>query len=304
MRVAVVMGGNSSERLISIKSGNAVVLALEKENIEVFSCIYKGNIKDYISKLKAFDVVFLALHGGEGENGKIQEILERENIVYTGSKPKPSALAMDKSMAKKIMVENNIPTPAWRFFEDEKIFRMCKDKKIEFDFPFVVKPNSEGSTLGLTIVKSSRELDGAVDKASSCNNGLLFEEYIPGRELAIGVLGNKTLPCVEIIPSHDHYDFDCKYQEGMSKYICPAELSQGLANKLAQSALSVHEILGCSHYSRIDFRLTEKNSFFCLEINTLPGLTQTSLLPMAATAIGINFSQLIKKLCRMAIDGK
>ncbi len=302
MKVAVLMGGNSSERLVSLKSGEAVVTTLKERDIDVYACIYDGNINDYIPRLKEFDVVFLALHGGEGENGKIQEIFEREQIIYTGSKPSASALAMDKSAGKSLMVENNIPTPAWRFFDNKNTFK--SQKKNELSFPVVVKPNSEGSTVGLTIVKSPKELEKAVNKASSYDGGILFEEYIPGREFAIAILGNDALPCIEIIPSHDHYDYECKYQRGMSKYICPAELPEDLGSKLAQSALSFHKTLGCRHYSRTDFLFTEENQFFCLEINTLPGLTKTSLLPMAAKAVGISFGQLIQKLCRMAIDEK
>ncbi|MFL3050063.1 MAG: D-alanine--D-alanine ligase [Candidatus Neomarinimicrobiota bacterium] len=302
MKVAVLMGGNSSERLVSLKSGEAVVTTLKERDVDVYTCIYDGNINDYIPRLKTFDVVFLALHGGEGENGKIQEIFEREKIIYTGSKPSASALAMDKSAAKRLMIENNIPTPAWRFFDNKNTFK--RQKKNELSFPVVVKPNSEGSTVGLTIVQSPKELEKAVNKASSFDGGILFEEYIPGREFAIAILGNDALPCIEIIPSHDHYDYECKYQGGMSKYICPAELPADLGSKLAQSALSFHKTLGCRHYSRTDFLLTEENRFFCLEINTLPGLTKTSLLPMAATAVGISFGQLIQKLCRMAIDEK
>jgi|TARA_B100000686_G_C16799894_1_gene985163 D-alanine-D-alanine ligase len=302
MKVAVLMGGNSSERLVSLKSGEAVIMALKERNIDVYTCIYDGNISDYIPRLKAFDVVFLALHGGEGENGKIQKILEREQIIYTGSKPSASALAMDKSVSKRFMIENNIPTPAWHFIDNKNILK--RHKKIEFGFPVVVKPNSEGSTIGLSIVQYPKELEKAMKKASSSDGGILFEEFIPGRELAIAILGNDALPCIEIIPSHDHYDYECKYQGGMSKYICPAELPAELASKLAQSALLLHKALGCRHYSRTDFRLSQENNFFCLEINTLPGLTKTSLFPMAAKAFGISFGQLIQKICRMAIDEK
>ena len=302
MKIAVLMGGNSAEREVSLHSGEAVVGALQRTGTDVFACDYEGDIRNYLANLVEADVVFMALHGGEGENGTVQRILEEESIVYTGSGPDASALAMDKLASKKLMVENELPTPGWDFFSSSEDFEAFGEKNR--NYPLIVKPNGEGSTVGLTIVKSEAKLLPAVQTAEKCNSGILLEEYIPGRELTIGILGEETLPCIEILPSHDHYDYECKYTAGMSNYICPAEMPAALASQLAQSSLAIHNLLSCRHYSRVDFRLTPEDSFFCLEVNTLPGLTDTSLVPKAASIMGISFEDLVLKLCEMALHGK
>ncbi|MEE2877043.1 MAG: D-alanine--D-alanine ligase [Candidatus Neomarinimicrobiota bacterium] len=302
MKVVVLMGGNSAEREVSLNSGNAVVSALRLTSADVSGCIYEDKIEDYLEELVGADVVFLALHGGEGENGEVQRILEREGIVYTGSGPDASAVAMDKNASKKLMIENELPTPAWCFFHNSEEYDLSFAD--ELGYPMIVKPNREGSTVGLSIVHSEANLKSAIEEADSCGGGVILEEYIPGRELTVGILGNISLPCIEIIPSHDHYDYECKYTSGMSDYICPADLPAALASQLSQTSLTMHQIVGCRHYSRVDFRLSPENSFYCLEVNTLPGLTDTSLVPKAAAVLEMSFTELILKLCRMALDDK
>ena len=229
-------------------------------------------------------------------------MFDAEGIVYTGSGPEASALAMDKNSSKLLMVENELPTPRWHFFENGD--QADPDSGGDLGYPLVVKPNGEGSTVGLSIVRSETDLLPAIEKADGCGSGVILEQYIPGRELTVGILGgDEALPCIEIVPSHDHYDYECKYTSGMSHYVCPADLPAALASQLSQTSLAMHEILGCRHYSRIDFRLSPENSFYCLEVNTLPGLTDTSLVPKAAAEVGISFEQLIVKLCRMALNG-
>jgi len=302
VKIAVLMGGNSAEREVSLHSGEAVVEALQRSGTNVFACDYEGDIRNFLSKLAEADVVFMALHGGEGENGTVQGVLEEENIVYTGSGPDASALAMDKVASKKLMVENELPTPDWEFFTSCEDFEASGEKNR--NYPLIVKPNGEGSTVGLTIVKSEAELLPAVQTAEKCDSGILLEEYILGRELTVGILGKEALPCIEILPLHDHYDYECKYTAGMSNYICPAEISAALASQLAQSSLAIHNLLGCRHYSRVDYRLSPEGSFFCLEVNTLPGLTDTSLVPKAAAVVEISFKDLVLKLCTMALHGR
>ena len=301
MKIAVLMGGNSAEREVSLHSGEAVVEALQGSGIDVFTCDYEGDIRNFLSKLSGADVVFMALHGGEGENGIVQGVLEEESIIYTGSGPDASVLAMDKVASKKVMIENDIPTPDWEFFTSCENFEASGEKNR--NYPLIVKPNGEGSTVGLTIVKSEAELLPAVQIAEKCGSGILLEDYIPGRELTIGILGEEALPCIEILPLHDHYDYECKYTAGMSNYICPAEMSTVLASQLAQSSLDIHNLLGCRHYSRVDYRLSPEGSFFCLEVNTLPGLTDTSLVPKAAAVMETPFEDFVLKLCTMALHG-
>ena len=302
MKVAVLMGGNSAEREVSLHSGRAVVSVLRSTSVDVFDCVYDGNIRDYLTQLATADVVFMALHGGEGENGEVQQVFDEKGIIYTGSGPEASSLAMDKNTSKQLMVENELPTPEWLFFENDDWATI--DSKGDFGYPLIVKPNGEGSTVGLSIVRSEADLIPAMEKANESKSGIILEEYIPGRELTVSILGDEALPCVEIIPSHDHYDFECKYTTGMSSYICPADLPAALASQLSKTSLAIHEIIGCRHYSRADFRLSPENSFYCLEVNTLPGLTDTSLVPKAAEVLGISFKELTLKLCRMALDDR
>tara|TARA_Y100000590_G_scaffold365043_1_gene423713 strand:- start:2680 stop:3588 length:909 start_codon:yes stop_codon:yes gene_type:complete len=302
VKVAVLMGGNSAEREVSLHSGRAVVSALRSASVDVFDCIYDGDIRDYLTQLAKADVVFVALHGGEGENGEVQQVFDEEGLLYTGSGSEASALAMDKNASKQLMIENELPTPEWLFFENDDWANV--GAKNDLVYPLVVKPNGEGSTVGLSIVRSAADLVPAIEKANECKSGIILEEYIPGRELTVGILGDEALPCVEIIPTHDHYDYECKYTSGMSNYICPAGLPAALASQLSQTSLAMHDILGCRHYSRADFRLSPENSFYFLEVNTLPGLTDTSLVPKAAEVLGISFKELIVKLCGMALNGR
>lgn len=301
VKVAVLMGGNSAEREVSLNSGKAVVEALRRTGTDVEEFSYEGDVREVLPSLADADVVFLALHGGDGENGAVQRILENEGIVYTGSDPDASALAMNKLESKRVMIENNLPTPPWEFYEDAESFQ--GSTSTDRQYPLIVKPNAEGSTVGLTLVTSEADLSPAVRLANQFGNGVLLEQYIPGRELTVGTLGDEALPSVEIIPSHDYYDYECKYTSGMSNYICPAETSAAIASKLAQTSLTIHAALGCRHYSRVDFRLSPENRFYCLEVNTLPGLTATSLVPKAAAAVGLSFEELVLKICRMALDG-
>lgn len=300
LQLIILCGGNSSEREVSLSTGKAIYDCLKASlNVELLQ--YENNIEDYIPQLKKTDLVFIALHGGEGENGEIQSLFEKNGIQYTGSDSKSSALAMDKNATKIIGEKLNISTPNWLMYNKNENIEKLKIDIAKIGFPIVVKPSNEGSTVGLSIVKTENECEQALNLALQYSDEIMVEAFIPGRELTVGILGNEYLPIVEIIPEHDIYDYDCKYKLGMSEYICPAEIDNVVAEKMQKDALNLHKGLSCRHYSRIDYRLNEKGEYYMLEINTLPGMTCTSLIPKAGKANNISFEELLKEIIRLAI---
>ena len=299
LNLIILCGGNSSEKEVSVSTGNAIYNSL-RETYQAKLIKYSGNIEDYLIQLKSADLVFNALHGGDGENGVIQSFFEKHNIKFTGSDSESSKIAMDKNLTKSIAVENYIHTPKWVMSENSD-FEAQINEILNLGFPLVVKPANEGSTMGLSIINSENEISDAFKLASKYSNNIMFEEFIPGRELTIGILGDRFLPVVEIVPNHDLYDYECKYTKGMSEYFCPAKLDEILQQKMQEDALKLHIVLGCRHYSRVDFRLTEENEYSMLEINTLPGMTSTSLLPKAAKADEISFNKLLNEIIELAI---
>ncbi len=299
MNVKLLLGGLSSEREISLMTGDAVAEAVSgRHNIEK---IYwnKGSAEDLIPVLRGCDMVFIGLHGGDGENGTVQKILDQHQIRYTGSGPESSLLAMDKAGSKDLVRKLGENTPDWVTLNNPKEKPPAELMRY-FSGPVVVKPNAEGSTVGLTIVEHENRLTEALELADRYPGPILVEQYIAGRELTVGILGNRALPIVEIQPKHDHYDFDCKYTPGMSEYICPAQLEPHLTQQIQEAAVRIHKSLRCRHYSRIDFRLDSGGRYYFLEANTLPGMTGTSLLPKAAAAEGINYSELIDSILKIA----
>ncbi len=301
MKVTIILGGTSSEKDVSINTGLSVAEALgNKFNVNII------NLGDDLSSLpeKLFDtdIVFNALHGGIGENGVLQSFFDLHNVKYTGSGAKASKLAMDKHLTKVLAKSETIPTPNWIYVRgDNEKLHLFNDKSPKFDLPYVVKPSEEGSTMGLSIVKNKNDLRLAIQFASEFSNKIMVEEFISGRELTVGILGNKPLPIVEIIPKHDFYDYECKYSEGMSTYVVPAQLPNSLARKIQKDALKIYHALDCKNYARVDFRLNENNEHFLLEVNTLPGLTSTSLLPKAAKVAGLSFPSLIEIIINLAL---
>ena len=209
---------------------------------------------------------------------------------------------MDKNISKLIAQSLKIPTPNWLLMKRDPRngMKLQNHDVLKFTYPYVVKPSNEGSTYGLSIVHDESKLADAIGKAAEYSDEILIEEYIPGRELTVGILGKKSLPIVEILPSHDLYDYECKYTEGMSQYMVPAELSDSIVRKLSEDTLKIYNTLGCRHYARADYRLNEKNEYYFLEINTLPGMTSTSLLPKAAKAAGLDFPDLIDTIIKIA----
>lgn len=305
--IGVLMGGCSSEREISIKSGKGAVKALTESGCKVSAVELKTeNRDDVIALLKQakIDIAFITLHGRFGEDGKIQEILESIDLPYTGSGSKASHIAMNKILTYETLKKNNIRVPQYLVFEKSATGIVEKVKAAFGAKPIVVKPSSEGSSFGITIVVDYVDLPKAISDAFSYGSEIIVEGYIKGKELTAGILGNKLLPVVEIRPKNFFFDFTAKYQSGMTEYIVPAEINLSVAQQIQQIAWKVHQSIGCRHLSRVDFILDEQNTPWALEINTIPGMTATSLLPKAAAAAGINFNELCLTLARLAYERK
>lgn len=336
MNIAVLFGGISSERNVSINGGISVCKALTelghnvtaidpalgvngKLNLNSLSPVFgpvtqedlkKFDKRDIMNCINStlfdnIDVAFLVLHGKYGEDGLIQALLELRGIPHTGSGLRASALAIDKHTAKVVMAASGVQTPKWEILkmEDAEDFDWLKDIRSELGNAIVVKPNDEGSTIGLTIIQNGdlQELSSAIKLACSFCEYALLEEYIPGRELTVAVLDTEALPVIEIIPHDGFFDFENKYVKGKTDYICPADLPEDVAEFVCNAAEAAHKALGCKGFSRIDFRLTDEFIPYCMEVNTLPGFTATSLVPMAAKAVGIEYPELCEKLINLAI---
>jgi len=301
LNITILYGGSSTEHKISIQTGLAVAEAIKGiYNMDMVN-LEKEIYQSPYNLLDA-DLIFNALHGGVGENGTIQAYLDLHHIPYTGSGSKASKIAMDKNLSKLIAQSVQIPTPNWVLIKRDQHtgLKLQNYETPKFTYPYVVKPSNEGSTYGLSIVYDETELPEAIGLSAEYSDEILIEEYIPGRELTVGIIGNKPLPIIEIKPSHDLFDFECKYIEGMSEYMVPAELSDSLVRKLSEDAMKIYNTIGCRHYARADFRLNEKDEYYFLEINTLPGMTPTSLLPKAAKAAGLEFPDLIDTIIKIA----
>ena len=296
-KIAVLMGGPSSEREVSLSSGKAMFAACAALGYDAISVEFENDILSHLDTLKSVDIVLIALHGGIGENGRIQGMFESLGIRYTGSDALSSAICMDKHISKLLAEDIGIATPRWKRIRKGKFIY-----KNEFDYPFVVKPNSEGSTIGLTIVHNENDYASAVEEAFKYDDEILIEEFISGKEITVSIVGEDVLPIIEIRPEHGLYDYECKYTKGLTEYICPAELNKDLTKRIKQTAFEVYKLLKCRHYGRVDLRLDNNNQHWFLELNTLPGMTDTSLVPKAAKAAGISFEQLIGNIIKQSLD--
>ena len=292
-KIAVLMGGPGEEKDVSLKSGQAIIKALNHNGYDVISIILDTKLEKLVKELLSVDLVFLGLHGNIGENGTIQGFLDALGIIYTGSGPLSSAICMDKNISKIIAKNNGIMTPKWKLCNTA-----IDDAKM--NYPVIVKPNGQGSTVGLRIAHNESQLKPALEYAFNYDNSVLVEEYIQGRELTVMLIDGKAQPVCEIIPSHEFYDYECKYTAGMSKYICPAEIDDNISNYVKKISENLFDLLKCENYSRADFRMDDQNKFWFLEMNTLPGMTDTSLAPMSALAAGISFNELIDKIVMYA----
>ena len=331
MKVAVLFGGTSAERDVSIASGAQVVRALREAGNEVVAVdtargVLAGDqvrelLEAGVSKLppgrdqldmlntgdptaltrapeiEGVDVIFLALHGGAGEDGTLQALLDLVGLPYTGSGRLASAMAMDKDVTKRLARFAGIPTPEWLMAPAEE-----PEVASRLGYPVVVKPSKQGSTLGLSIVKEPGQLDEALDLAFEYDDEVMLERFVPGRELTVPVLGDETLPVGEIISKKEIFDYEAKYQPGMAEEIFPADIPADLAREAQRLALETHRALKLEGCSRVDFRLDDEGGLWMLEVNTLPGMTAASLVPKSAQAAGIAFPDLCDRICRLAIE--
>lgn len=292
--IGVLAGGPSSERAISLKSGQAVYDALLRAGLDVVFIDIPDNSLAGLSGYQ-IDIAFITLHGRFGEDGAIQELLEKRGIPYTGSGPAASKTALDKISSKKIFEKANIPVPAYHVPSGD-----CEGIKKAMSFPCVVKPQYEGSSIGLSIVDMPGKLAHAVDAARAYGGDVIIEDYIDGREMTVGVLDDVPLPVVEIVPCDGIYDFTAKYEDVKTEYIVPARMDEMAYIRAQETGLAAHRALGCRGMSRVDMRMDNNNDIYVLEVNTIPGLTERSLLPMAAKAAGMDFRELCMKILKSA----
>src|SRR5829696_94437 len=337
MRITVLMGGTSAERDVSLATGLRVSEALRSRGHEVTvidtvrgalsdqeerALLAQGTVRAAPPNPEALarmnraalpatvrvlpqsgdtDVIFLALHGGNGEDGTIQAILDLAGIPYTGSGHLASALAMDKDLSKHLFRAEGVTTADWLMAPrapDAAFLDRCVD---ELGLPVIVKPSKQGSTVGLSIVKAREELGPAIAEAFRHDDEVMVERFVAGRELTVGILGGEALPVGEIIPKHEIYDYECKYTAGMAEEVFPARISEqerAAAQEQARRAFAALKLRGCA---RIDFRMTDSGELFCLEANTLPGMTATSLIPQAAAAAGPEFPELCDRIVQLAV---
>jgi D-alanine-D-alanine ligase len=306
LRVAVLKGGRSLERQVSLRSGARVEDALERIGHDVVA-IDAGI--DLIARLRECspDVVFIALHGPGGEDGTVQELLEILGLPHTGPGVAACALCMDKVAAKHEMRGAEIPTPDWAAFNSTAFRELGAADTLEeieekLGFPLVVKPASQGSSLGVEFASRRDDVPEALVAAFSYDSRVLLERYVKGRELAVSVLGTEALPITEAIPrEEDFFNFEARYEIGRTEYVCPADLSPEDARQVQEVALRTYEVLGCSGFARVDLILGDEGPQV-LEVNAIPGLTDTSLFPMAGEAAGLDFAKLVERIIALALE--
>lgn len=336
MKVVVLMGGNSDEREVSLSSGAQVAAALRQAGHDVVAVdtargpLARGEEQKLLTsgvnalppsqhaldlletgnttalteapEVRDAEVYFLALHGGQGEDGTLQSLLEIAGLTYTGSGPTGCRLAMDKDLTKRLLRDAGIPTPPWITRERGRPGPTALEAAAELGVPMIVKAAQGGSSLRLTLAHDMQELAAAVDEANGYDDAVIFERFIRGREFTVGILGEEALPVGEIIPENEIFDYECKYQPGMAAEIFPADIPEGLAGRLQELALRTHRALRLEDFSRIDFIVDEGGGIWCLEANNLPGMTANSLLPKAAKAAGITFPELCERIARLALE--
>ena len=299
-KTAVLYGGNSRERQISCRSGIAVLDALKGRG---FNAIGIDVREDFIAVLQDFkvDVAFLALHGSFGEDGQIQTILDEAGIAYSGSGPEASRIAMDKPATKRLLMANNIPTPEFFVTGLTATEDAIADAAETLGYPLVVKPPADGSSLGVSIVQNVRGLAKAVTDVRKYTPAVLIERYISGRELTVSVFNDRALPPIEI-RCPGFYDFNAKYNAGRTQYIVNPSLNEVAARAVEEVARGTYMCVGCAGAARVDIRLDDSSLPYVLEVNTIPGLTATSLLPKAAKAAGIGFGELCEMMIEDAVE--
>lgn len=307
LRILLLKGGDSSEREVSLSSGGRVAAALRARGHEVTEADPSGDAFAVLPAARAADVVWMALHGGAGEDGTIQAMFDLAGVTYTGSGHLASALAMDKDLSKIVFRAAGVPTADWWMVRagdprDWETPAYAERAVAVLGLPLVVKPSKQGSTVGLSIVKATQQLGAAIAQAFAHDDEVMLESYVPGRELTVGILGDWVMPVGEIIPKHEIYDYECKYTAGMAEELFPAPLPDAVRDETQRLARVAYEALKLGGCARIDFRLHPDGGLYCLEANTLPGMTGTSLVPQAAQADGVGFPELCERIARAALD--
>jgi len=312
-RIGVLMGGSSAEREVSLKSGSAVFNVLKGRNYDVAAIDVGHDICEVIRK-EGIGIAFLILHGGYGEDGSLQGLLDVLGIPYTGSGVLASALAMDKEASKKVFLYHGIPVPPFKVVTRHALRVTGQNQKtelgtldselVDFSLPWVVKPVTEGSSIGVSIVKERSSLSTAIEKAAGLGERVMVEKYIPGKEIQVGILNGRILGAVEVRPKLEFYSYEAKYTAGLTEYILPPEVHPGILRKAEKEALSAHIALGCRGATRVDLIVDEEGNPYVLEVNTIPGMTETSLLPKIAARAGLDFPSLIEEILKEALAGR
>ncbi|MDI7258694.1 MAG: D-alanine--D-alanine ligase [Thermodesulfobacteriota bacterium] len=293
-KIGVLMGGLSREREISLRTGKAILKALVEKGYKACPIDVSHEVAERLMKEK-IEIAFNALHGRYGEDGTIQGMLEIMGIPYTGSGVLASALALHKITAKKILSYEKIPTPSFEFLRREEIER-DPPRRISLPIPLVVKPAREGSTIGISIVKKEEELLPAIKEAGRYDEEILIEEFMKGKEITVGILNDIPLPIIEIAPRSGFYDYHSKYTKGETQYIIPAQIPREKYLYAQEISLRVFKVFGCSGFARVDLMTDEEGNPFVIDVNTMPGMTETSLLPKAAEFVGISFGELVERI--------
>lgn len=297
-KIGVLMGGDSSEREVSLRSGRAIEAALRRRGYHVVG-LDVSQLVAMDLKNNGIEIVMIALHGRGGEDGAIQGLLEVMGIPYTGSGITASAIGMNKVLTKRLLEYHGLPTPRYAVLRGSVQDNLSLP--LGFELPVVVKPACEGSTIGVSIVREERDFSIAMQLAFSYGSSVLVEDYIDGQEVTVGILEEEPLPAIEMVPKEEFYNYEAKYTPGKTEYILPARLPLPTYREVQQLAVKVHQAIGCEGYSRVDMRVDRKFRPFVLEINTLPGMTESSLLPKAAQEAGIGYDDLVEKILASAL---
>ena len=293
-KVAVLMGGDSNERAVSLLSGDAVFHALKRLGIEVEA--FDPSERD-IEEIKRYDKVFIALHGRGGEDGSIQAFLNSKNIAYTGSDSSSSSIGMDKLKTKLLWRSLNISTPDFLQVTEKNSYNEIVKA---IGSPFFIKPSNEGSSIGIDKVKNEQQYREAFLKTSKIDANVIVEKFVDGEEFTVAIVNDKTLPIIKIKPSNEFYDYEAKYLKDDTQYICPSGIEKSKEALIAKEALNAFKAIGCSSWGRVDFMMDKDGNHYFIEVNTSPGMTSHSLVPMAAKELGINFDELVLEILKTA----
>jgi D-alanine-D-alanine ligase len=293
-KVAVLMGGDSNERAVSLLSGDAVVHALKRLGIQAEA--FDPSERD-IEEIKNYSRVFIALHGRGGEDGSIQAFLKSKKVAYTGSDALSSSIGMDKLKTKLLWRSLNISTPDFLQVTEKTSY---VDIVNSIGSPFFIKPANEGSSIGIDKIKNEQQYKDVFLKTSKIDSNVIVEKFVDGDEYTVAIVNDKTLPVIKIKPSNEFYDYEAKYIKDDTQYICPSGIEKDKEVLIAQEALEAFRVLGCSSWGRVDFMINQQGQHYFIEVNTSPGMTSHSLVPMAAKEIGINFDQLVLEILKTA----